>query len=706
MNNRKIEKMDSFVCFVEYLTGISWFLYIMPWVLYQRIAKKQKILRVYFFERSKVTYFLICVVAKVMSLPVEQLQFRFYDIRDDFGVPLWSKMASEHLANIQQQILEEPIFKEALGVEAGNQIMQTHFTKKVASSWRERDTSNLWRTVSLMQVLNWKLKQYSNLSRAKKVLFLDQRIWFQALKRYASNFNIGLIPVKRIKVDLRRLIISFFGSVGIRWLRNIFGLISSSMIKTKGPRKSNNKSERKGPHLAVEYYGQLNLDHPELYSDLFFWQNSALSGEDIILTFHLPTDPLDEQKYNEIRRHDMDAVILDSRARQTSLASLFCHKPKNIKKAIKINSKTIEAKWLQKEMHNYYAERSYWVDFFTQYSVKAHITWCKYDTHHCPRSDALRAIGGVSTIYQRSFEELPSVETTIAADVVFGFSQKNSMLERKSKSIIPYHVAVGYIGDHRIPLVQKHSNDLRRKLQKSGAKQIISFFDENSQDDVRWSAGHVFTQNNYAFLLEKVLSLPWLGLIIKPKVFSTLKRRLGPDITALLEEAEKTGRCCILGTGALHNSYPPVMTALASDLVIHGHLCAATAGLESALTGTPTLLIDLEKCPASVLYNLGKGKVVFDNWQQLWECYIEHINKSDSGGVPGFGDWSSMLDEIDPFRDGRAAQRIGTYLKWILDGFRTGLKRETVLADAAVRYAEIWGQDKISEVKGELVCPR
>ena len=57
-----------------------------------------------------------------------------------------------------------------------------------------------------------------------------------------------------------------------------------------------------------------------------------------------------------------------------------------------------------------------------------------------------------------------------------------------------------------------------------------------------------------------------------------------------------------------------------------------------------------------------------------------------------------MLDEIDPFRDGRAAERIGTYLKWLLDDFKVGLPREIAMGNAAERYCKIWGKDKIGEV--------
>jgi len=224
----------------------------------------------------------------------------------------------------------------------------------------------------------------------------------------------------------------------------------------------------------------------------------------------------------------------------------------------------------------------------------------------------------------------------------------------------------------------------------------MAFFDENSHDDARWFAGHEFMRDNYRFLLEKVLSEPWLGLVFKPKAPKTLRRRLG-TVSQLLKKAEETGRCFVFEEGTLHGSYPPAIAALASDVAIHGHLCAATAGVEAALAGVPTLLMDREGWPQSKLYQLGKGKVVFNKWDDLWESCIEHWKfgprKSD------FGNWSGMLNKIDPFRDGRAAERIGTYLMWLLDGFKAGLPRETVLADAADRYCQIWGRDKVSEVK-------
>jgi hypothetical protein len=223
----------------------------------------------------------------------------------------------------------------------------------------------------------------------------------------------------------------------------------------------------------------------------------------------------------------------------------------------------------------------------------------------------------------------------------------------------------------------------------------VAFFDENSLDDARWQTGHVFMRHNYTFLLERVLAEPWFGLLVKPKMASTLRRRLGP-VAELLRQAEATGRCFVYEGGRLASIFPSAAAALAADLAIHGHLWATTAGVESALAGVRTLFMDREGWHASPLYELGIGRVVFTDWPTLWKTCREHWDRP--GGISGLGEWGERLARFDPFRDGRSAERMGTYIEWLLEGFKAGLDRETVLADAAQRYVKTWGRDTIRAV--------
>ena len=111
--------------------------------------------------------------------------------------------------------------------------------------------------------------------------------------------------------------------------------------------------------------------------------------------------------------------------------------------------------------------------------------------------------------------------------------------------------------------------------------------------------------------------------------------------------------------------------------------------------------MDREGWAINPFYKLGLGRVVFTDWLDAWEALTDFRNNPNLND--GFGDWSSMLDELDPFRDGRGAERMGNYLKWIVDGFDAGLSAEESLADAAERYMKEWGIDKITKVSGSMI---
>ena len=41
---------------------------------------------------------------------------------------------------------------------------------------------------------------------------------------------------------------------------------------------------------------------------------------------------------------------------------------------------------------------------------------------------------------------------------------------------------------------------------------------------------------------------------------------------------------------------------------------------------------------------------------------------------------------------------MGTYLKWLIDGFDQGLNRDLIMDNVANRYAEKWGYDKVLSI--------
>ena len=426
-----------------------------------------------------------------------------------------------------------------------------------------------------------------------------------------------------------------------------------------------------------------------------FWSSSALSPESVV--FVSKSHRIDHRDLDEINKTGMSFIALSPAIAHGLDLPLYIPDSKNgLNFQEQESNKKVswENQIITKYTKDFVKEKNYWKDFFSMAGAKIYVSHHKWSADPIPAFAAMKELGGISVLFQTSYYEFPEPDTAVFADVYFPFSSKVAESEQKNGSGIKYLIGIGYIFDHKFQLLKSPAKVIKKKLRNRGAKKIISYFDSGSSDDERWGAGGTNYRRDYQFWLEKVLEEPWFGLIIKSKKPGTLKSRLGNTV-GLLNEAIQTGRCYFNEesdySGGKNLKSRPAEAALASDIAIHQCLYAGSAGLEAALAGIPTLLFDRYGMKHSQLYKLGVGKVVFTDRSVMWDALREHWDKEP---IPGFGDWSPIIDDLDPFRDGKAAYRMTTYLHWLLEGFKQGVERETILADVAERYANEWGDDK------------
>ncbi len=690
----KSEK-DDFL-YIERLTAASWLAGVVPHLIRGYLKERLAYGKIYFIDGSKTGELIAYLTSYPFSIRPERLDFRARDIRGEDGVFVRETLCHKDILKIQNAIKEGPEFKNISRPGEPDRKIEKFLLKQVmADDFFDNET--IVRPVFLVRIAAWNTKKEKAL---RSVLFLAKRNWAGYIEAYARDYGVETIFAGHTRFKAKDLLLRLFKGYTVFFVNIPFWFSKNGLeyfAHKFQRRRRADPGKRPSPKIAVEYYGHINLERPEMQSDLFFFKMSGLKGEDILLTFGLPEDPLTKDKMEELSRYSIQALALGpKRTAAFSTAPIVHYRPR-LRKIDEpaIGNDNIENRWFERQLSFYKVLFDYWDSFFKSTGAKIFMTWFKNNSTHFAIADALKNNGGALAVYQRSFEEFPSALTAVGADIFFGFSKSGMEKERLSGSAISYYVVTGYYGDYRFSLLREQGRAIKEKLIKNGAKHILAFLDENSIGDSRWFLGHEYTRANYAFLLGKVLSEPWLGLVIKPKTHTTLRRRLGP-VSKVLESAKKTGRCFIFEEGVLQNSYPPAAAALASDIVIHGHLYAGTASMETALAGIPTLLMDRELWPISKLYRLEKGKVIFNDWESAWRACLEYWKMG--GNVPGFGDWSAILPDLDPFRDGRAAERIGGYLKCLSDGFKEGLKREAVMADAAEKYGKAWGKDKIGEV--------
>jgi hypothetical protein len=156
----------------------------------------------------------------------------------------------------------------------------------------------------------------------------------------------------------------------------------------------------------------------------------------------------------------------------------------------------------------------------------------------------------------------------------------------------------------------------------------------------------------------------------------------------LLTRAVARGRCVVLdnATGRL-----PTDAARAADFAVG--IGISTAAMESAIVGKRALHCDLSNQRAHPFYSWGYEKVIFDDLDAMMAALRRY--KADPASEPDLGDHTPCLDQLDPFRDGRAGERVGSYIRWLLEAFDEGCDRTEAIRRANDQYGQQWGADKI-----------
>jgi len=634
--------------------------------------RKNNDYEVFYFDASFLITLLLKLINSGINIKIEKLDFKMIDIKDDNDELIRNRIPRKDLFFIQDEIINHQAYKTLL--KKNNNFEK--FIQKGLIDFGIPDQASISRIIYIINVVNWHNKKNNYLNTK---LIINQRPWFEIIHNYAKKFQIELTYGKKIRLPLffkiKQKAIQFIKN-NIRLFIFIENLLTQKLYYY--PKIRNKKKY----FLFLEGRGDLNTKNNGDHSDFFWIMNSSFPA-DLVL--------YDSKNKDEKTALNSFGISLNNRRIKYSKINQI--------QLENYNKFKFEKSEIERLTNEYNHLKSYWYSFFKTNYIKIFTTWYKYSRHHIAKSDAIKDCGGISTIWQMAFDGQKYIGNQTISDIVFSFSSYSATVDFNSRSEINYNIIVGYPKDYATPIVINKAYELRKKLKKAGAKKIIFSIDENSINDSRWHTGHELQRENYSYICQKVLDTPWLGVIFKPKNINNLRKRLG-SVNKILIDAEKTGRCYLFEESGRHTTLAaPIQAGLASDICIHGHLDSGTAALECALAGLPTLLIDREGSPFHKLNTLPKDYIVFDNWIDALDKSLEHFKRKN--GIEKFGDWSEYIDEFDPFRDGKAAERIGNYLNELIKGFHEGLDNETIMANAAERYANIWGVDKIINAIGK-----
>ena len=595
------------------------------------------------------------------------LDFRMMDIKDENGELIRLRISRHDLFEFQKEIRHSDIYNQLQHSSWSIDSVRAYIDKGIIDGGI-MEKNSVSHMLFIINVVYWHLGRQGG---QQAFLLINRRAWCKVYQKYSAPLGLSLLQVPNNPLDS-------LNKAALKKVLEHFPFFFS-LLKSIKYRDKNITDNNSLPKLYLDGRGDVNLENNGHHTDFFWLLNSDFKAENLLYQYHSIQEKEALEKFS---------INVNSGQAHPRLFSESFVKPE-VSKSPACPEKSL----IKSMLVSYVNTRHYWHAFFLQHQVKVHMFWHRFNNYHVAVADAIRYAGGISVYWPVSFDGYTAVECASSSDIIFSYSHFSAELEKHNGASYKYNIITGYPKDYAGKLLKDEALQLRNKLKKNGAEKIVFVIDENSIDDDRWHTGHQLQRENYSFILEKMLEIPWLGVVFKPKAARTLRQRLGP-VAELLKEAEETGRCFIYETSNRYTtSAPPILAGLSADICIHGHLCAGTAALECALEGLPTLLIDREGMPASKLQELPRGKVIFDDWPSAIEAIISHFSRHN--GIKGFGDWSAILDELDPFRDGLAAYRMGSFLKWLMDCLEQGMSREDVMHIAATKYAQAWGEDKV-----------
>jgi len=331
----------------------------------------------------------------------------------------------------------------------------------------------------------------------------------------------------------------------------------------------------------------------------------------------------------------------------------------------------------------------YWEDFFTQNRIGIQFRCFEQFSE---REIAARITGTTLICYNYSNYSEVSVLHQDMSDCFFTWGEEFVPLYANTDSNIRNVIQTGYSFDYTFAPLRKKSKVLRKQMTNSGAEFFIAIFDESLNVYKQFPALEYMRVNMlllYQKLFKYAAENPGVGVVIKPKKVSAkgiLKSIEG--ISRYYNILEEENRVKILD----QDKYP-VEAAAACDLAVGVHL-SSSAILEGLLVGTPAIIFDCVRLAGvHPYYEWGGDMVVFDDI----ETTIRAIDKYRKNGKQfgGFGDWSPVLKKKDPFQDGRANYRVGSYIESLLFGLDSGLEKEEAILSANRFYGERFGVDKV-----------
>ncbi|MBL7074369.1 hypothetical protein ISS37_03910 [candidate division KSB1 bacterium] len=513
------------------------------------------------------------------------------------------------------------------------------------------------------------------------IIYLNQSVVSRFMERFFQipiNIPSSIRTIPNYKYNL------MFYPIPGKLIQLFFQIFIGCMKNGKNLHYISEQAVKNGVFIE-EYHRSIFSRYP-LAGHLFWFSESNLPPERVILYFDRPDSPCDTKARQEVESYgfgwlDMDNPWRHVRSPVRILSSCFF----NVRKSF-LKSRMEISIWLWVFLFYHSLLLECFREIYRTYNVKMMHQHQEWWPSSLVRALAIRMEGGKSVWFFWSVTQYPfGYFNSGFADLVLSWGPLNDGFINAHDFSYRYLVRIGRIAaDGFDDEVRRDARAIRKRFSPDTSF-VITIFDSSHSNDPGFHQSTASMLTFYDNLLSSAQQRSHWGILIKSKGDFFNRLPLSHRFYSAFEQLTAQGRCILLDGQNLVSR-----AAFAGDVAVCYNI--NSAGVLAALCNKPVLHWDICGALDHPLYQAGgEGGIIFKTYDEVLNALLR-IEEGDS--VCGNHDqWLGLVDE---FRDEMGNQRAAELIDGYMMRRDQGMDQNTALRKSVEAFSRRWGQDKVS----------